>query len=98
MCFVSEGNSLNLVQGVIEYLEQMSSMAFDLLKTKYQYVFDFLSASEKVKSKKIKSNFEKFLKNHIVLGFNSECYDLNLIKKQPIRVLMSMSCVCDMET
>ena len=84
---MSEGNSLNLVQRVIEYLEQMPSMAFNLLKTKYQYVFDFLSASENVKSEK--SNFEKFLKNHLVLGFNSGCYDLNLSKKQLIRVLLS---------
>ena len=66
----------------------MAPVAFDLLKTKYQRVFDFLSASENVKSEKIKSNFEKFLKNHIVLGFNSGCYDLNLIKKQLIRVLL----------
>ena len=82
---MSEESPLNLVQRVIEYLEQM---AFDLLKTKYRYVFDFLSASKNIKSKKIKSNFEKFLKNHIVLGFNSGCYDLNLIKKQLIRVLL----------
>ena len=71
MRFVSESSPLNLVWRVIEYLEQMSSMAFDLIKTKYQYVFDFLSASENVKSEKLKSNFEKFLKHHIVLGFNS---------------------------
>ena len=70
-CYISDGNSLNLVQKAIEYLEQMASAAFDLLKAKYQYVFDFLSASKNVKSKKLKLNFEKFLKNHIVLGFNS---------------------------
>ena len=87
-CYISDGNSLNLVQKVIEYLEQMASVAFNLSKTKYQYVFDFLSASENVKSKKLKLNFEKFLKNHIVLGFNSRCYDLNLIKKQFIQVLL----------
>ena len=79
---------MNLVQRVIEYLEQMSFAAFNLLKTKYQYVFDFLSASENVNGEKTKSNFEKFLKNHIVLGLNSECYNLNLIKKQLIRVLL----------
>ena len=66
----------------------MAFAAFDLLKAKYQYVFDFLSASENVKSEKLKLNFEKFLKNHIVLGFNSGSYDLNLIKKQLIRVLL----------
>ena len=87
-CYISDGNSLNLVQKVIEYLEQITSAAFDLLKIKYQYVFDFLSASKNVKSEKLKSNFEKFLKNHIVLGFNSGSYDLNLIKKQLIRVLL----------
>ena len=79
---MSKGSPLNLVQRVIEYLEQISSMAFDLWKTKYQHVFDFLFASENVKSEKMKSNFEKFLKNHIVLGFNCGCYDFNLIKKQ----------------
>ena len=66
----------------------MASAAFDLLKAKYQYVFDFLSASENVKNEKLKLNFEKFLKNHIVLDFNSRSYDLNLIKKQLIRVLL----------
>ena len=83
-CYISDGNSLNLVQKVIEYLEQMASAAFDLLKIKNQYVFDLLSASENVKSEKLKLNFEKFLKNLIVLGFNSRSYDLNLIKKQLI--------------
>ena len=86
--YISDGNSLNLVHKVVEYLEQMASAPFNLLKTKYQYVFNFLSASKNVKSVKLKSNFEKFLKNHIVLGFNSRCYDLNLIKKQLIRVLL----------
>ena len=79
---------MNLVQRVIKYLEQISSVAFNLLRTKYQYVFDFLSASENVKNEKIKSNFEKFLKNYIVLSFKFECYDLNLIKTQLIRVLL----------
>ena len=60
MCYISDGNSLNLVQKVIEYLEQTSSATFNLLKTKYQYEFDFLSGSENVKSKKLKLNFEKF--------------------------------------
>ena len=83
-CYISDGDSLKLVQKVIEYLEQMASAAFDLLKAKYQYVFDFLSVSENVKSEKLKLKFEKFLKNHIVLGFNSGSYDLNLIKKQLI--------------
>ena len=87
-CFISDGDPLNLVQRVIEYLEQMASMAFDLLKTKYRYVFELLSSSENTKSEKLKSNFEKFLKNHIVLGFNFGSYDLNLIKKQLIRVLL----------
>ena len=62
----------------------MASAAFDLLKAKYQYVFDLLSASENVKSEKLKLNFEKFLKNHIVLGLHSGSYDLNLINKQLI--------------
>ena len=87
-CYISEGDSLKLVEKVIEYLEQMASAAFDLLKAKYQYVFEFLSVSENVKSEKLKLKFEKFLKNHIVLGFNSGSYDLNLIKKQLIRVLL----------
>ena len=87
-CYISEGDSLKLVEKVIEYLEQMASAAFDLLKTKYEYVFDALSVSENVKSEKLKLKFEKFLKNHIVLGFNSGSYDLNLIKKQLIRVLL----------
>ena len=87
-CYISDGDSLKLVEKVIKYLEQMASAAFNLLKAKYQYVFDFLSVSENVKSEKLKLKFEKFLKNHIVLGFNSGSYDLNLIKKQLIRVLL----------
>ena len=66
----------------------MASAAFNLLKTMCQFVFDFLSASKNAKSEKLKLNFEKFLKNHIVLGFNFGSYDLNLIKKQLIRVLL----------
>ena len=47
-----------------------------------------MSSSDNLKSEKQKLNFEKFLKNHIVLDFNSGSYDLNLIKKQLIGVLL----------
>ena len=94
-CYISDGDSLKLVQKIIEYLEQMASAAFDLLKAKYQYVFDFLSASENVKSEKLKLNFEKFLKNHIVLGFNFGSYDLNLIKKTAYSSAFTKIRFCD---
>ena len=64
-------------------------MAFNLLKAKFQYVFDSLSVSENIRSERIKPKFEKFLKERIVLGFNPGNYDLNLTKKQLIQVLLS---------
>ena len=51
---------------MIEDLEQISSAAFNLLKTIFQYAFNSLSVSKNVRSKKMKSKFEKFLKEHIV--------------------------------
>ena len=78
VCFVPEGDLFILMQRLIEYLEQISTAAFNLLKTKFQYVFNYLPVNENVRSKKIKSKIEKLLKKHIVLGFNSGSYDLNL--------------------
>ena len=47
---------LKAMQEVIEYLEQISSAAFNSLNITFQYVFDSLSGNENVRSDKMKSS------------------------------------------
>ena len=56
-----------------------------ILKEKFQYVFDALETSENCRKEKLTKEFDAYLQELIVLGFNSSSYDLNLIKPKLIK-------------
>ena len=81
VCFVSEGD---LVKKMLDYLENLADAAYSILKEKFQYVFDALETSENCRKEKLTKEFDAYLQELIVLGFNSSSYDLNLIKPKLI--------------
>ena len=69
---------------MFDYLENLADAAYLILKEKFQYVFDALETSENCRKEKLTKEFDAYLQELIVLGFNSSSYDLNLIKPKLI--------------
>ena len=65
---------------MLDYLEHLADTTYLILKEKFQYVFDAFETSENCRKEKLTKEFYAYLKELIVLGFNSSSYDLNLIK------------------
>ncbi len=91
VCFVTDGNSQTLVDKMMTHLEQISQRSFELLKEHFSDVFEVLSAREKEETsegfepkgrsaKQLIQQFETYLHQLPVIGFNSSCYDLVVIK------------------
>ena len=87
VCFVTEGSDERLVQKLVNYLETLSDVCYQLLVQKFDYVFEQLESSENVRKEKILNEFHSYCKELVVLGFNSASYDLNLIKPTLIQIL-----------
>jgi len=78
--FVNDtGDDEDLVLCMLQYLEKIASTAYQLLKNKFQYVFALQEHANPVLAELI-NTFDAFLKEHIILGFNSGKYDLNVVK------------------
>ena len=88
VCFVTEGSDERLVQKLVNYLETLSDVCYQLLVQKFDYVFEQMESSENVRKEKILNEFHSYCKELIVLGFNSASYDLNLIKPTLIQILL----------
>ena len=54
-----------------------------VLKEKFQYVFDQLEPENK-QHQAVKGRFVSYLQEHVVIGFNSSCYDIPLVKAHPL--------------
>ena len=80
VCFVTEGSEERLVQKLVNYLETLSDISYQLLVQKFDYVFEQLESNEDAKKEKNLNKFYCYCKEFVVLGFNSASYDLNLIK------------------
>ena len=85
VCFVTEGDE---EQKLVNYLENLSDIYYQLLVRKFDYVFEQLESSEHVRKEKILNEFHCYCKGLVVLGFNSASYDLNLIKPTLIQILL----------
>ena len=72
----------------VDYLNNISDAAFEILQRKYQHVFEALRTSQNCRSENLLKEFEAYLKKLTVLGFNSASYDLNLIKPRLIQQLL----------
>ena len=80
-----------LVDDFVDYLEEISSASFELMKVHYQHVYDELAEREKeeneapdkrlgLSSESLKAVLDSYLRELPVLGFNSSNYDINVIK------------------
>ena len=80
VCFVNDGCAEGLVRRKVEHLLTISRAAYEILKPKYQFVLDALDERGDRRSTNLKNKLDDFLKEHIVLGFNSGKYDINVVK------------------
>jgi len=64
----------------MQYLERIADAAFESLKEKFQYVSDELELNSK-QHQAVKGRFVSYLQEHIVIGFNSSCYNIHWRKR-----------------
>ena len=88
ICFVSEGNKTVLVQIMVDYMEKLSDAAYAILQERYDYVFDALAISPNCRSENLLEEFDAFIRELPILGYNSSKYDLPLIQTILIRELV----------
>ena len=88
VCFVTKGSEERLVEKLVNYLQTLSDICYQLLVQKFDYVFEQLENNENVRKEKIVNEFHSYCKKLVVLGFNSASYDLNLIKPTLIQILL----------
>ena len=50
VCHVTDGNEANLINEMVTRLEEISDAAYDLLKNKFQYVFEAFYTNQNCKS------------------------------------------------
>ncbi|XP_076815041.1 uncharacterized protein LOC143461131 isoform X2 [Clavelina lepadiformis] len=97
-CFIGEPEQI--VQQKLEYLEKASAQAYELLKRKFSFVYEFLEVRlidlEEDERKKhplgrLLLEFDGYLKCLPVCTFNGGRYDIPLVMKPFIKVLTSYS-------
>ena len=88
VCFVTKGSKKQLVQKLVDYLESISKVSYNLLLPKFDYVFEQLEMSENVRKEKNLNEFNSYCKELVVLDFNSASYDLKLIQPTLIQYLL----------
>ena len=72
---------------MLDYLEKVSDVVYQLMKNKFEYVFEAMATSQNVKKENLTKIFESYCRQLISIGFNSSFYDLNLIKPVIIQQL-----------
>ena len=78
-CFAN-ARPQRIVHDKMQYLETTADAAFEILKEKSQYVSDQLELNSK-QHQAVKGRFVSYLQEHIVVGFNSSCYDIHWRKR-----------------
>ena len=77
-CF-SNASPQQLVHDKMQYLKTIADAVFEILKEKFQFVFYQLE-SENKQHQTVKGRFISYLREHIVIGFNSSSYDIPIVK------------------
>jgi len=85
-CFINTSPQ-QLVHDKMQYLRTIADAAFEILKEKFQYVFDQLEPESK-QYQAVKVQFVSYLQEHIVFGFNSSSYDIPLVKAHLMEYLL----------
>ena len=86
ICFVSIGDSYELLFRVIQYLEKISDAAYALLLEKFENVFEQISELE---VPHLSKRLDGYLRQMPVIGFNSGRYDMNVVLPFFIKYYMS---------
>jgi len=76
----------------MQYLETTADDAFQILKDKFQYVFDELQPKNK-QHQTVKGRFLSYLQEYVVIGFNSSCYDTPQVKAHLMEYLLMFGLV-----
>ena len=81
-CYVSlcSNSAEGLVWHKVKHLLTISRAAYEILKPKNQIVLDALDERGDRRSTNLKNKVDDFLKERIVLGFNSGKYNINVVK------------------
>ena len=87
-CFVSAGNETVLVQKMVDYTEKISDATYAILQVRYKCVFDALAISPNCLCENLLKEFDAFIRELPILGYNSSKYDLPLIQTILIRELV----------
>ena len=88
VCHVSSSDENDLIKKLIDYLEHLADVSFEILKEKFDYVFEAAENHPNCRSKKLTPEFCAYLQEQPVLGFNLSNYDLALFKPALLRCLM----------
>ena len=73
---------------MLKYLEDVSNTACEIMKRKFDCVFQALELSENVRKENLTKQFEAYCRELIIIGLNFAYYDLNLIKPTLIQRLL----------
>ena len=85
----TDGDETDLISKMVLCLQEISDAAYTLLKKKFQYVFEAFNTNQNCRCQNLQEEFEQYLHEIPVLGLNSASYDLQLIKKSLISVLLN---------
>ena len=65
VCFVTNGDENNLVQKMLKYLEDASNAAYEIMRRKFDCVFQALELSENVRKENLTKEFEAYCRELI---------------------------------
>jgi len=69
----------------MQYLETVADAAFEILKDKFQYVFNQLEPKKQHQT--VKRRFVSYPQEYVVIGFDSSCYDTPPLKAHLLKYL-----------
>jgi len=78
-CFIN-ASSQRQVHDKVQYLERIADADFEIWKEKFQCVSDKLELNSK-QHQAVKGRFVPYLQDHVVVGFDSSCYDIHWRKR-----------------
>ena len=86
--FVTTGDENDLVQKMLKYWEDALNAVYEIMKRKFDCVFQALQFSENVRKENLIKEFEAYYQELIVIEFHSASYNVNLIKPTLIQQLL----------
>ena len=79
-CFISEGESKNMIIKMLDYMHDIANEAFKILNETYSTYLNQLESLDDKEAKVVYKKLEKWKKQVPVCGFNSGRFDFNIMK------------------